>query len=101
MSDTKQYNLDQKQLDQIMAHLEQLETLLVDKIHLLRKLNPNPKLRKTKTHVIKLHAELWAMQKDECEFCLGTSGGILGNENIIDGVKICDHCHAELEDKGE
>ena len=99
MADIKQYTLDQEQLDKTMSHLEQLETLLGDKIHLLRNVNPNPKLRKTKTNVIKLHAELWAMQTDECEFCSGEKGGILGNENIIDGIKVCDYCHAELEDK--
>jgi len=99
MSDVKQYGLDQKQLDKTMGYLEDLEDMLQNKIYLLRKINPNPKLRKIQTGVNQLLAELWAMQTDNCEICQGASGGILGNENIIDDVTVCDYCSAELKDK--
>lgn len=33
---------------------------------------------------------------DKCEFCRGTKGGVLGNENIIGGVIACDYCTALL-----
>lgn len=33
---------------------------------------------------------------DECQMCLGWSGGAPGNENIIDGVIVCDYCTAKL-----
>ena len=32
---------------------------------------------------------------DDCEVCGGTSGGVKGNENIIDGVVMCDYCSAK------
>lgn len=32
---------------------------------------------------------------DNCEVCKGEKGGIRGNENIINGVVMCDYCHAE------
>lgn len=31
-----------------------------------------------------------------CEQCGGTRGGTPGNENIVDGRKLCDCCHADL-----
>lgn len=34
-------------------------------------------------------------EKDECEVCHGASGGVRGNENVIDGVVMCDYCHAK------
>ncbi len=39
--------------------------------------------------------------RDNCQVCLGDRGGILGNENIVNGILVCDYCHAEghMEDK--
>lgn len=34
--------------------------------------------------------------KDGCETCQGARGGVPGNENIIDGKKVCDYCHADM-----
>lgn len=31
---------------------------------------------------------------DKCEFCKGAKGGVLGNENILEGRVLCDYCHA-------
>lgn len=36
--------------------------------------------------------ELDEVQKDNCEFCLGQKGGVLGNENVYAGVVVCDYC---------
>jgi hypothetical protein len=30
--------------------------------------------------------------QDRCQFCLGAKGGVLGNENVIGGVVVCDYC---------
>ncbi|KKN71258.1 hypothetical protein LCGC14_0423010 [marine sediment metagenome] len=38
-------------------------------------------------------------QLDNCEVCKGVKGGVRGNENIIDGVVMCDYCHAEQMNK--
>lgn len=38
---------------------------------------------------------------DSCEICLGTKGGMRGNENIVDGFIMCDYCHASWKDKGK
>jgi hypothetical protein len=35
-----------------------------------------------------------APQRDNCELCHGTRGGVPGNENRVDGKVICDYCHA-------
>jgi len=99
MTDSTQYTLDQKQLDKVMEYLGELEDMLEDKIHVLRNVNPNPQFRKTKTAVIELLEELWNMQKDKCEICNGENGGVLGNENVIDDVIVCDYCSAELKGK--
>jgi uncharacterized small protein (DUF1192 family) len=32
---------------------------------------------------------------DNCSLCHGARGGVRGNENIVDGVVMCDYCHAE------
>ena len=34
--------------------------------------------------------------RDNCELCFGTKGGVRGNENIINGQVICDYCHAAM-----
>ena len=35
------------------------------------------------------------VELDNCEVCKGVKGGALGNENIVDGVVMCDYCHSE------
>lgn len=32
---------------------------------------------------------------DNCQICNGKRGGVFGNENIEDGVVICDYCHSD------
>lgn len=34
--------------------------------------------------------------RDGCQRCLGTRGGVPGNENVIDGEVLCDYCSADL-----
>lgn len=34
-------------------------------------------------------------ERDNCEVCRGTKGGVKGNEQIVDGRVMCDYCHAE------
>jgi predicted CXXCH cytochrome family protein len=36
-----------------------------------------------------------AVRPDECSRCHGNRGGIRGNENIVDGVILCDYCHSD------
>ena len=33
--------------------------------------------------------------RDDCVVCGGTRGGMPGNENLINGVPVCDYCHAD------
>jgi hypothetical protein len=33
---------------------------------------------------------------DNCSRCHGARGGVRGNENWVNGVLLCDYCHAEL-----
>jgi hypothetical protein len=47
-----------------------------------------------------LYHELPSKYPDNCEVCKGENCGVRGNENIIDGVTMCDYCHAKtLEGK--
>lgn len=32
---------------------------------------------------------------DGCEVCGGTKGGVPGNENVIEGIVMCDYCHSD------
>jgi hypothetical protein len=32
---------------------------------------------------------------DNCSRCKGERGGVRGNENWVDGVLLCDYCHAD------
>ena len=32
---------------------------------------------------------------DDCQRCFGERGGVKGNENVIDGVVLCDYCSAD------
>ncbi len=34
--------------------------------------------------------------KDNCQVCLGESGGVRGNENRIEGLVVCDYCHVKM-----
>jgi hypothetical protein len=39
-----------------------------------------------------------------CDICHGEKGGVAGNGNIINGIVVCDYCHAEdliLDKKNE
>lgn len=40
------------------------------------------------------HQFIW--EPDNCQICLGRSGGMKGNENIVDGIVMCDYCHATI-----
>lgn len=40
--------------------------------------------------------EVIRAEKDNCQVCLGESGGVLGNENRIDGLVVCDYCHVKM-----
>ena len=33
---------------------------------------------------------------DDCQICHGEEGGELGNENLINGVRVCDYCHSRM-----
>lgn len=33
-----------------------------------------------------------AIPKDGCESCKGSKGGVRGNENVVNGVVLCDYC---------
>lgn len=33
-------------------------------------------------------------ERDNCQMCLGAKGGVKGNENVVSGVVMCDHCSA-------
>lgn len=39
--------------------------------------------------------------KDGCQVCKGTCGGVKGNENIINGMVICDYCDAALKERNQ
>lgn len=32
---------------------------------------------------------------DNCQVCKGERGGVRGNENVIDGIVLCDYCTAD------
>lgn len=34
-------------------------------------------------------------KRDGCERCHGERGGVPGNENVVNGVVLCDYCHAD------
>ena len=35
------------------------------------------------------------LEPDNCQICHGARGGTKGNENIIDGIVMCDYCHVD------
>ena len=37
----------------------------------------------------------WMTLTDNCQVCLGTKGGVRGNENRIGGLVACDYCSAD------
>jgi hypothetical protein len=37
---------------------------------------------------------LWSFLPDKCEMRNCRRHGVRGNENIIDGIRVCDYCHA-------
>lgn len=42
-----------------------------------------------------LHYEAPDKYPDNCQICHGDNGGVKGNENIIDGIVMCDYCHID------
>ncbi len=55
------------------------------------KLAENKQLKKT------LYYELPDKYPDNCEICKGANCGVRGNENIINGVVMCDYCHVATD----
>ncbi len=55
--------------------------------------------------VLALHARVgWLLvnTRDKCSKCFGQGGGILGNENAVDGMVLCDYCTVQYRlEKGE
>jgi hypothetical protein len=43
-------------------------------------------------------AQQGAAEKDGCKLCLGSKGGVPGNENVVGGVVVCDYCTSILMD---
>jgi hypothetical protein len=39
--------------------------------------------------------------RDNCEVCRGERGGVLGNENRLNGRVLCDYCTADLIKTGD
>ena len=39
------------------------------------------------------------MFPDNCEVCQGKRGGVRGNENIMDGKRMCDYCSVDYDKK--
>jgi hypothetical protein len=37
----------------------------------------------------------------KCDVPTCKGNGVKGNENIINGIKVCDYCHAEMMDRKE
>lgn len=35
-------------------------------------------------------------ERDNCQLCYGRNGGVKGNENVINGLVVCDYCSAKL-----
>lgn len=44
----------------------------------------------------KLRQQLNRLKHDNCEMCMGIKGRTPGNENVIDGIVVCDYCHSIL-----
>lgn len=40
-------------------------------------------------------------EKDDCQICNGKNGGTKGNENIVDGIVMCDYCSAKQYNCGQ
>lgn len=36
---------------------------------------------------------------DNCEICNGIKGGVRGNENVVDGIVMCDYCSVDYNKK--
>ena len=64
--------------------------------HKMRKMwNTRVNSKKIKRLKETLHHELPDKYPDNCQVCHGENGGVKGNENIIDGIVMCDYCHIE------
>lgn len=40
-----------------------------------------------------------AKYPDNCQLCHGAKGGVRGNENIVDGIVMCDYCTVEYRER--
>lgn len=38
-------------------------------------------------------------ERDACQVCKGKRGGEPGNENLVNGVVMCDYCHSQWLDE--
>lgn len=45
------------------------------------------------------HVVVFKKNTDDCEICHGKKGGVRGNENIVDGIVMCDYCSIEHDKK--
>lgn len=44
----------------------------------------------------KIRFFFWSLLPDRCEMPGCSRVGLRGNENVIDGKRVCDYCHAEM-----
>lgn len=78
--------------------LQKLASVVVDRVMA----DPTPEKTTELQALLKYRLGQWLpkllplQHRDNCQVCFGYRGGIAGNENIEDGVTICDHCSATL-----
>jgi hypothetical protein len=58
--------------------------------------NPKPKLLKNLVQT--KEGWTWERPKDNCEICHGESGGVKGNESIVNGKVVCDYCSVKMQE---
>lgn len=56
------------------------------------------KMRKLKVLINKRQDNTTPRRDKDCELCHGERGGVAGNNNIIDGIVMCDYCHVRYDD---
>lgn len=43
--------------------------------------------------------KIWRTYLDKCQVCHGKRGGCRGNENVVNGIIMCDYCSVEYDNE--
>lgn len=95
---------DFSELDKLVLDLAPINPLIPMVYHLGRMVMVRDECRASEVLEADLLAKITSQlmeregPSDNCEICYGRKGGVRGNENVEEGVVVCDYCSVQIKE---